>query len=117
MRLLVLIVLAAIPSAPLPSLAAEPAAGAAAFTADPQPEARLDVLFRDLRRTGDERSAERLAGRIRAEWARSGSATIDLLMSWADEAAKKRNFAAALDFLDQVVLLEPAFPEGWNRPA
>ncbi len=113
MRLLVISALAAILFAPLPSLAAEPAA----VTVEPEPEARLDALFRDLRRTGDERSAERLAGRIRAEWQRSGSATIDLLMNWADEAAKKRNFAAALDFLDQVVVLEPGFAEGWNRRA
>lgn len=78
---------------------------------------RLDRLFDDLKRERNERAAERIARGIWQEWAHSGSATIDLLMQWADEAIKQRDFAMALDFLDQVTVLEPDFAEGWNRRA
>ncbi len=87
----------------------------------PQPAAvepnRLDKLFSDLKRERNEKAAERIAGGIWQEWARSGSASVDLMMQWSDEAMKARKFAVALDFLDQVVVLQPGFAEGWNRRA
>ena len=39
------------------------------------------------------------------------------MMQWADDAMKAKKFDIALDFLDQVVILEPDFAEGWNRRA
>jgi tetratricopeptide (TPR) repeat protein len=82
--------------------------------ADSQP---LDALFADLKRERNEKAAGRIAGRITEAWRNSGSASIDLLMQWADEAIRKRDYTVALDFLDSVVTLEPGFAEGWNRRA
>jgi tetratricopeptide (TPR) repeat protein len=84
---------------------------------DEDPAARLDGLFGELKRASDERSAERISNRIRQQWSRSGSASIDLLMQWAQKAIDGDKHDAALDFLDQVILLAPAYAEGWNRRA
>lgn len=86
-----------------------------------QPEAstgdRLDKLFADLKRERNEKAAERIANLIRQQWNRSGSASIDLMMLWAGEAMDAKKFDVALDFLDQVVTLDPSYAEGWNRRA
>ncbi|AZO60848.1 MAG: hypothetical protein E5X23_17420 [Mesorhizobium sp.] len=80
-------------------------------------QGRLDQLFADLRRERNEKAAERIAGRIWNEWNQSGSASIDLMMRWAQRAAEDQKFDVALDFLDQVVTLQPDYAEGWNRRA
>ncbi|PBC06041.1 hypothetical protein [Mesorhizobium sp. WSM3860] len=80
-------------------------------------QGRLDQLFADLRRERNEKAAERIAGRIWNEWNQSGSASIDLMMRWAQKAAEDQKFDVALDFLDQVVTLQPDYAEGWNRRA
>lgn len=89
--------------------AAEPAAKGQA--------GRLDRLFSELKRERNERAAERIAARIWDEWSRSGSASVDLMMQWSKKAMDEKKFAVALDFLDQVVTLRPAYAEGWNRRA
>ena len=80
-------------------------------------ESRLDTLFRELKRERNEKAAERIASRIGEEWNHSGSATIDLMMSWSQTAMENKKFDVALDFLDQVVTMSPAYAEGWNRRA
>lgn len=80
-------------------------------------EARLDQLFADLKRERNEKAAERIAGRIWGEWFQSGSASIDLMMQWSQKAMDDQKFDVALDFLDQVVILQPKYAEGWNRRA
>jgi tetratricopeptide (TPR) repeat protein len=80
-------------------------------------QGRLDQLFSDLKRERNEKAAERIAGRIWAEWSQSGSASIDLLMQWSQKAIENQKFDVALDFLDQVVILQPTYAEGWNRRA
>ena len=100
--------------------------GAASAWADDPPakppvavtrEARLDQLFADLKRERNEKAAERIAGRIWGEWFQSGSASIDLMMQWSQKAMDDQKFDVALDFLDQVVILQPKYAEGWNRRA
>jgi len=81
------------------------------------PEDRLDRLYGQLKRERNERAAQRLARLIRDEWTKSGSASIDLMMQWSQKAMDEKKFDIALDFLDQVTLLEPDFVEGWNRRA
>jgi tetratricopeptide (TPR) repeat protein len=80
-------------------------------------EVRLDRLFDELKRARNPQAAERVAGRIRQEWSRSGSATVDLMMGWAQEAMQASKNDVALDFLDQVTVLAPDYAEGWNRRA
>lgn len=77
----------------------------------------LDEMFAELRRAKNEKLAADVADRIKDEWNRSGSATVDLLMQWASEAIGKKDYPTALDFLDQVTVLKPEFAEGWNRRA
>ena len=38
-------------------------------------------------------------------------------MAFANRAMTAKNWAAALDFLDQVVVMAPDYAEGWNRRA
>ena len=80
-------------------------------------ENRLDKLFADLKRERNERGAERISQQIWAEWFKSGSASIDLMMQWSQKAVDAQKYDVALDFLDQVVTMQPQFAEGWNRRA
>jgi tetratricopeptide (TPR) repeat protein len=101
-----------------PAVAAEPAAIAGEGpSADAKPENRLDELLGQLKRERNEKAAERIAARIWEEWGHSGSASIDLMMTWSKTAMDGQKFDVALDFLDQVVTMEPSYAEGWNRRA
>ena len=99
--------------APLPVSPEPPAAEADA----PDEAPPIDRLFGELKRERNERAAERIASRIQEQWSRSGSASVDLLMLWSQEAMQAKKFAVALDFLDRVTVLQPKFAEGWNRRA
>jgi tetratricopeptide (TPR) repeat protein len=92
-------------------------AGAAEDAAPADQPSRLDQLFSDLKRERNEKAAERIASQIWAAWRESGSASVDLMMQWSNEAAEKKKFDVALDFLDMVVTLRPDYAEGWNRRA
>lgn len=106
-------------------LAATPALPALAQTtpdakAAPSPQkaaSRLDTLFGKLKRERNERAAGRIASQIQDQWNESGSASIDLMMQWSQQAMAAQKFDVALDFLDQVITLAPAYAEGWNRRA
>jgi tetratricopeptide (TPR) repeat protein len=78
---------------------------------------RLDKLFADLKRERNEKAAERIANQIYMVWNDSGSASVDLMMQWAQKAIQEQKFDVAMDFLDEVVTLQPDFVEGWNRRA
>ena len=78
---------------------------------------RLDDLFDKLKKARDPRYARTLADSIWSEWFRSGSATVDLMLGWANTAFEEKKYNVALDFLDQVVTRAPDFAEGWNRRA
>jgi len=80
-------------------------------------EKRIDDFFTQLKKTRLPGAANRLASNIWSEWFRSGSASIDLLMHWSDEATKRKDFNIALDLLDQVITRQPDYAEGWNRRA
>lgn len=78
---------------------------------------RLDTMFQQLKRERDAEQAKAIAGDIRLALTESDSASIDLLMSRAANALTANQTAAAFDFLDQVILLRPDYPEGWNLRA
>lgn len=77
----------------------------------------LDRLFASLKRTVDVKAAATISRQIQGLWAQSGSDTIDLLMQWAEDGINEQNYALALDFLDNVVALQPDYSEGWMRRA
>jgi tetratricopeptide (TPR) repeat protein len=103
-------------------LAAAPALAAPATQSTIQPataqaDASLDDLFVRLKKERTASAAERIADDIQARWLDSGSATIDLMVGWSEQALHDKKFDVALDFLDQVTVLAPAYAEGWNRRA
>lgn len=77
----------------------------------------LGKLYNCLAVTKDAQEGEMIAARIETLQMRSGSATTDLLLSRAMGVASKKNTALALKLLDQVVILDPDWPEGWNQRA
>ena len=87
------------------------------FSGTLSPKQQLDNLFIALRRQRDPDQASLIADQISAELSDSGSATINLLMQWADKAIQEKRNAAAMDYLDQVISLKPDYVEGWNRRA
>jgi tetratricopeptide (TPR) repeat protein len=123
---------ALVAAASLPALAAEPGpepdeapmseaespeAASTGATSEDREENRLSSLFAQLKRERNEKAAERIASRIWEAWGHSGSASIDLMMGWSKTAMDAKKFDVALDFLDQVVTIQPAYAEGWNRRA
>ena len=77
----------------------------------------LDRLFEQLRKEPRTASADATARMIWRQWSFSGSDSIDLLMGWAGNAMRQRNFSRAEDLLDQIIVLAPDYAEGWNRRA
>jgi len=80
-------------------------------------EQRLDNLFLRLKKERSTEQAKGIANEIREVMTVSGSATVDFLMESSARAMNDKRYGAALDFLDQVTLLQPDYVEGWNRRA
>lgn len=97
---------------PADKASVDPASGA--FTT---PAQRLEKLFAELKHEADADKARGVADQIRREWQESGSASINLLIQWADKAMSEERNAAALDFLDEAIRLKSDYVEGWNRRA
>ncbi|MCZ7448927.1 hypothetical protein O8B93_15170 [Agrobacterium rhizogenes] len=89
----------------------------AAAEAAPSPAKTIDTLFASLKKERNAVKARSIANQIAAEWNDSGSATVNLLMQWAGEAADEKRNAAAYDFLDQVILLDPSYVQAPYRRA
>lgn len=77
----------------------------------------VDALLTELKRERDPEAANRLTEDLMETWNDSDSATVDLLMQWALTAAAEKRNAAALDFLDQAIVLKPDFVGAWNQRA
>jgi tetratricopeptide (TPR) repeat protein len=98
----------------------QPAAGMAASpcgSGKPADSGRIDEMLRALKREANPAAAGRIAGRIIDAWSKSGSATVDLLVTAASDAAESGQSEVALDLLDSAVALAPDHAEGWNRRA
>lgn len=103
---------------PQGSESAKPAPAEAPANANAPPaHASQQTLFDALKRERDADKARGIANQIVSNWRQSGSATVDLLMQWAGKAVSDKNNGAALDFLDQVTVLQPDYAEAWNRRA
>lgn len=77
----------------------------------------VDELFARLAKAQDPATAQRIAGAVQALWTRSGSDTIDLLATRANEAQRAQKLDVAIKLMDEVVSLKPDYVEGWNRRA
>jgi len=80
-------------------------------------ELSLDDLFQKLPQNADSPAGERIEQEILRRFSRSGSATADLLMTWAGEAIDESDYTLALDLLDQIIVIKPDFAEAWNKRA
>lgn len=100
------------------ALADEPTkAASAGAAASSVPQDRIDGLYRSLKKERDPDKAAAIAEEIRNQLEDSGSATIALLMQWADKAIQDKKTPAALDFLDQAIALKPSYTGSWNKRA
>jgi tetratricopeptide (TPR) repeat protein len=77
----------------------------------------LDQLFEKLPENATSPAGARIEQEILRRFSRSGSATADLLMSWAEEAINDTDYSLALDLLDQIIVIKPDFAEAWNKRA
>jgi Flp pilus assembly protein TadD len=94
---------------------AAPGARAAARTA-PAP-VTVDQLLDRLKVAEDERTARGIERQIQEIWARSGSATAELLMERGAKALADEDFETADALMVKVTELVPAYAEGWHRRA
>ena len=88
-----------------------------AEAAEPSRETRLSSLFDTLKTETDANTASEIEDEILRVWLDSGSDTVDLLMDWTLQAMERKQYPRALDFLDRIILMEPAYVEGWNKRA
>ena len=122
---IVSLLIAVAPASATENLLGGPGSSRAPATSDravrpavPQDRAKaLDADFAALASARTPKEARGPERRILAELSDSGSATVDLYMGWAAEAMAAKNYAEALDLLDQVVILAPTYAEGYNRRA
>jgi len=98
-----------------PALLAFGLAGGSA-SAD-QNDPRLDGLFGELLTTSDFSRAGTLTTQIWEIWVETGDPDVDQLMTDGMNALDVGDFKRALEAFDQVVVLRPAFAEGWNKRA
>lgn len=84
-----------------------------------QDDPRLDQLFETLRELDHPaiREVRTLEAWIWTIWGESGSETIDLLYASGIDAMRERRLTDARDIFGEIIALDPAFAEGWNRRA
>jgi len=76
-----------------------------------------EELFEKLKNAEGEREVALAEADVLAAWMDSGSATVDLIMSRADEAVAAGDMEHARALYDRAILIKPDFPEAWNRRA
>ncbi|ATN35435.1 hypothetical protein ACO34A_16655 [Rhizobium sp. ACO-34A] len=77
----------------------------------------IDQLLTSLKRERNPEAANRISAEIMGAWNDSGSPTVNLLMQWANTAISEKRNPAALDFIDQAIVLKPDFVGAWNLRA
>ncbi|PZU81499.1 MAG: hypothetical protein DI528_21385 [Shinella sp.] len=94
-------------------------AGKQAAVAPQQADAArtIDQMLTSLKRERDPEAANRISAEILGAWNDSGSPTVNLLMQWANTAISEKRNPAALDFIDQAIVLKPDFVGAWNLRA
>ncbi|WP_375622460.1 MULTISPECIES: tetratricopeptide repeat protein [unclassified Bartonella] len=80
-------------------------------------EAEILRLLKELKYCADVSQAKKISQQLQHLWSQSGSETIDLLMSWAENAISSDDYGLALDYLDNALALLPTHAEAWVRRA
>lgn len=82
-----------------------------------QNDQRLDRLFKQLATVRTAPEATDIEAQITTIWTKSGSDTVDVLMTRAQAAIEAQDMAAAKKLLDSVVEMRPGYPQVWYRRA
>lgn len=82
-----------------------------------QKDPRLDRLFGELHTTDDIDTANSLVRDIWAVWTENADPQVSDLMTDGMNAMQVGDWRRALIAFDEVVMLAPAFAEGWNKRA
>jgi tetratricopeptide (TPR) repeat protein len=88
-----------------------PLAGAVAAP----PTQPVDKLFAQLKAAETAEDAKPLEAQILASFLRSGSPSIDVLMTRAEAALAAGKKDVARHLLDEITVIAPRFAEGWHR--
>jgi tetratricopeptide (TPR) repeat protein len=75
----------------------------------------LKELYARLRSAKDAKAAEPISEAIEQAWRRSGSDTVDLLMTRVDTFVLQADLDLAMKVLDAVTELAPEHSEGWHQ--
>jgi tetratricopeptide (TPR) repeat protein len=81
-----------------------------------QDEAKLDTLFAELARPGNE-DWERVETEITRIWSKSGSPAMDLLLKRGQDALEAEDYPTAVEHFSALIDHAPDFAEGWNARA
>jgi tetratricopeptide (TPR) repeat protein len=84
-------------------------------TAAPAQTKELDSLFRALKNAGSDEEAKPIEDRIMTGFLRSGSPTVDLLMTRAAAALKMGDADTAKQLIASVTEVAPDYAEGWHQ--
>lgn len=77
----------------------------------------LPALMKALKEAASPEDAERLAREIQTQWARSGSATADLLYQRSGQAVEDGDLDTAGALLEKLTQIAPRFADGWHQRA
>ncbi|WP_455473960.1 tetratricopeptide repeat protein [Bartonella sp. B30(2025)] len=80
-------------------------------------EAEISRLLKELKFSADVSKAKKISQQLQRLWSQSGSETIDLLMTWAENAISDNDYGLALDYIDNILVLSPNYAEAWIRRA
>ncbi|WP_039964935.1 tetratricopeptide repeat protein [Bartonella birtlesii] len=80
-------------------------------------EAEISRLLKELKFCANVRKAKKISEQLQHLWSQSGSETIDLLMSWSENAINADDYGLALDYIDNALALLPNYAEAWLRRA
>jgi tetratricopeptide (TPR) repeat protein len=82
--------------------------------AAPQAPATLQSLYDRLKAAASPEEAQAIVRQIARRWNRSGSETADLLMTRAKESLARQQAPLAVELLDRVIAIQPAWAEAWH---
>ncbi|WP_208436311.1 hypothetical protein [Bartonella phoceensis] len=80
-------------------------------------EAEILRLLKELKFCANVHEARKINEQLQRLWSQSGSETIDLLMSWAENALNTDDYSLALDYIDNALALSPTYAMAWIRRA
>ena len=82
-----------------------------------QSDPRLDRLFLQLAKATTPPEAHGVEKEIQSLWLRSGSDTVDVLMSRAQQSLEAQDAATAKKLLDAITEMRPGYAEVWYQRA